>query len=98
MLIRIIKEWLKWRRDWDSLCNRCGKCCYERTVQKHGKVIIHYNRPCRHLDTDTHLCKIYKDRFRKCDRCGKVGLWTALFNPSLPDDCAYVRTFRLWRH
>ena len=97
MLIRIWKAWIKWHKDWDSLCNRCGKCCYARSVLGDGKVLIHYNNPCENLDTETHQCKIYNDRLRKCDHCGKVNLWTALFNPTLPEDCAYVHTFRLWK-
>ncbi len=97
MLIRIIREWIKWRRNWDSLCNRCGKCCYSRTVTSYGDVIIHYGSPCENLDTQTHMCRVYDDRFRKCNHCGKVNLLVALFAPSLPHDCAYARTFRLWR-
>lgn len=96
MLFRILKVWLHWRKDWDSLCNRCGKCCYTRSIRPDGEVIIHYNTPCKHLDTETHLCKVFDDRFHKCNHCGKVSLLTALFEPSLPKDCAYVQTFRLW--
>lgn len=95
MLLRIFKTWLRWRKDWDALCNRCGKCCYARSVEN-GKVVIHYRYPCENLDTETHLCKIYEDRLRKCKHCGKVTLFTALFNPTLPEDCPYVLTFRLW--
>ena len=113
MWIRIFKAWLKWRKDWDSLCNRCGKCCYARSVWAKGRVSIHFDEPCENLDEETlfaplrsalndcplvdqRLCRIYKDRFRKCNHCGKVNLFTALFNPTLPNDCAYRRTFRLW--
>ncbi|MCD8326057.1 MAG: hypothetical protein LUC90_05050 [Lachnospiraceae bacterium] len=96
MWIRILKAWLKWRKDWDSLCNRCGKCCYTRSVWAKGRVSIHFDDPCENLDEETHLCRIYEDRFRKCNHCGKVNLFTALFNPTLPNDCAYRRTFRLW--
>ncbi|MCD8159035.1 MAG: hypothetical protein LUD77_09125 [Clostridiales bacterium] len=96
MLFQIFKEWLKWRKDWDSLCNRCGKCCYSRFVRANGRVVIHYNSPCENFDTETKLCKIYDERFIKCNHCGKVDLYTALFNPTLPKDCAYVKTFRLW--
>lgn len=121
MLWSIFKAWLKWRKDWDSLCNRCGKCCYSRSACAKGKVVIHYDSPCENLDietpprqgsaaeragqsenaarwsgSETHLCKIYKDRFRKCNHCGKVNLFVALFHPTLPNDCAYRKTFRLW--
>ncbi|MCC8043411.1 MAG: hypothetical protein LIO69_07910 [Oscillospiraceae bacterium] len=97
MFFRILKAWLYWRKDWDSLCNRCGKCCYTRSFGDKGEIIIHYDDPCVNLDTETNLCRIYKDRFRKCIGCGKVNLFVALFYPSMPKDCAYVQTFRLWR-
>ncbi len=97
MPIRILREWWKWRKDWESLCKCCGKCCYVRFVCKNGEVIIDYNDPCEYLDTQTQLCRVYEDRFHKCDCCGKVTLLTALFNPTLPNDCAYVETFRLWK-
>ena len=96
MLLRIFKEWRKWRKDWDSLCSCCGKCCYTRSVDKNGQLIIHYNNPCEFLDTETHRCNVFDNRFRKCNHCGKVTLFTALFNPTLPKDCTYVQTFRLW--
>ncbi len=96
MPLRILKLWLRWRKDWDSLCTRCGKCCYSRRVDDSGTLIIDYRAPCENLDTQTHLCRVYDHRFRSCDHCGKVGLYTALFNPTLPKDCAYVQTFRLW--
>ncbi len=96
MLFQIFKAWLKWRKNWDSLCNCCGKCCYARSVRDDGRVIIHYNAPCENFDEETHLCKIYEERFKKCNHCGKVNLYTALFNTTLPKDCTYVKTFRLW--
>ncbi len=97
MLIEIFKLWLKWRKNWDEICNCCGKCCYTRKIGSGGEVIINYHDPCRHLDTETHLCRIYNERFKKCKYCGKIRLFTALFNPTLPEDCGYVKTFRIWR-
>ncbi len=130
MLWDIFKTWLKWRKDWDSLCNRCGKCCYSRSAWAKGKVAIHYDSPCEYLDietfsaplrlalndrppddqrprqgsaaeragqsenaarwsgSETHLCKVYENRFRKCNHCGKVNLFVALFHPTLPLEVA----------
>ena len=93
-IIRTFKLWLKWRKNWEDLCNHCGKCCYTRSAGKDGDVIVYYNFPCEHLDTKTNLCKIYNDRFKKCDHCGKVTLRTALYNRTLPKDCPYVQVFR----
>ncbi len=96
MLIEIIKEWLKWHKNWDDLCTRCGKCCYQRRVEPDGTVLINYACCCEHLDRRTNLCKIYNERFEKCDYCKKVGLWVSMFNPTLPNDCPYRTTFRPW--
>ncbi|MCD8238418.1 MAG: hypothetical protein LUC92_03665 [Clostridiales bacterium] len=97
MLFRIFAAWLKWRKNWDSLCYRCGRCCYMRTVRPDGRVIIHYKDPCENLDTKKRVCKIYEERLVKCSHCKKVDLFTALFDPSLPRTCAYGKTFRLWK-
>ncbi len=96
MLFKIIRLWFKWRKDWDSLCYQCGKCCYSRCVTKDGFVYIYKKDPCEYLDVNTHKCRIYNERFKKCKHCGKVNIFTALFNKTMPEDCAYVKTFRLW--
>ncbi len=96
MFIDIFKAWLKWHKNWDDLCNRCGKCCYARSLGKNGEIIINYDTPCDYLDTHTNLCTVYEERFYKCKECKKVGLFIVLFNPTLPKDCPYLQTFRLW--
>ncbi len=93
-MIRIIREWRKWHKNWDDLCRRCGKCCYRRSLAKGGEVIIHYSAPCPFLDEETHLCRVYPERFEKCPYCRKVNMWIVLFNPTLPNDCRYRTTFR----
>lgn len=92
-VIRTFKLWRKWRKNWESICNCCGKCCYSRSVIN-GRLVIYYNSPCVNLDTKTHLCRVYEDRFKKCGNCGKVNLFTALYNTTLPEDCPYVQIFR----
>ncbi len=96
MWIRIFKTWFKWRKDWDSICKRCGKCCYFRSYSANGEVRVHYDIPCEYLDEETHLCKVYEKRMKECDHCAKVDLYTALYEPTLPNDCAYRQMFRLW--
>jgi len=97
MPFRILAAWFRWHNHWDELCTCCGKCCYRRRVADNGEVIIDYEHPCEFLDTETNLCTVYKERFKRCSYCGKVNLWTALFNPTLPPDCPYVTNFRLWK-
>ncbi|MCC8023172.1 MAG: hypothetical protein LIO46_05255 [Clostridiales bacterium] len=96
-LSRIIGEYRTHRGDWDALCNQCGQCCYNRFRTETGEVVVDFSSPCEFLDTETHLCKVFDERFRKCPNCGKVNLATALFHPTLPSDCAYAKTFRVWK-
>ncbi len=96
MLIQVFRAWRKWHKNWDDLCNRCGKCCFERYVARDGYVFINYSAPCEFLNLDTHLCTVFPERFRVCSHCGKVNLWVVLFNDSLPLDCAYRTTFKPW--
>jgi len=93
---RIYKLYMKWRKNWDELCSRCGLCCYARSISKTGKLIIDYNAPCEHFDKKTCLCRVFENRFKKCNHCGKVNLYCVLFNPTLPTNCAYAKTFRVW--
>ena len=96
-ILRSLRSKLKARRDrWESLCRKCGVCCYA----KEGGVlhtVIHMNKPCEYFDKRTKLCKIYEERFRICRYCGKVRLYHALFSRCLPDTCGYVEHYRRWR-
>jgi uncharacterized protein len=84
----------KRRARWESLCLRCGKCCYEKDGWGRG-IVTNYRRPCIHLDTRTHLCTIYEKRFALCPQCRRMTLRHALFVRWLPESCGYVRRYRL---
>ena len=51
------------RREWELLCDGCGKCCLNKLEIK-GKICF-TNTYCRFLDTESCLCKIYAHRFQK---------------------------------
>lgn len=93
----IIKEYWKWRNNWDDLCNRCGQCCYVRSLSETGEVEIDHSKPCQFLDEDTKLCSVYENRFEACSDCRKVNIFYVLFHPLMPLNCAYVQTFRVWK-
>ena len=84
------------RERWESLCNRCGLCCYEKDYDK-GRGIIVLSLPCRYLDEETNLCTVYDRRFKTCRECRKVTIFHALFSPFMPESCGYVRHYRRWR-
>ena len=74
--------------EWDAICERCGRCCYEKYDYR-GK-IFYSDVPCQYLDTETNLCRIYAQRAELYPECAhltpelvKTGI--------LPDDCPYVK-------
>jgi uncharacterized cysteine cluster protein YcgN (CxxCxxCC family) len=86
---------MRWRADssWESLCNQCGLCCYERTVTASG-VRIDLRRPCPYLDATTRKCTVYDRRFRVGALCSKVNLLHAAFGRLMPLNCGYARAYR----
>lgn len=81
---------------WESLCNGCGLCCYEKEFN--GDIIfVNFEKPCEFLNCETNMCSIYCDRFKKNSDCRKLNLFEALFNPYLPGSCGYVKKIRFWK-
>ncbi len=75
------------QNDWESICCRCGRCCYEK-IDFEGK-IYYTDLPCEFLDTETKMCRVYADRDRK--RPGCIRLTAAYVKEGfLPADCPYV--------
>lgn len=81
------------QREWESICNRCGKCCYEK-VDLGGGIIRYTDEPCVHLDTASNLCKVYEKRHEVEPDC--ISLTEKLVRTLnwLPEDCAYVEHMR----
>jgi uncharacterized cysteine cluster protein YcgN (CxxCxxCC family) len=84
------------RERWESLCKRCGICCYEKDAG-FFRTVIHLSKPCEYFDKKTNLCTVYNTRFKTCRWCAKVSLWHALFSRCLPDTCGYVEHYAKWR-
>ena len=70
----------------ESLCRRCGKCCYRKVVVA-GRVQI-TPFPCEYLDADTNLCTVYARRAEIDPECLSVpeGMRIGAF----PADCGYL--------
>ncbi|GEM_PF-1159122 len=93
--LRLFREILRsWGARWDGICRRCGICCYERTLSRSGELVVNLSSPCEHLDPETRLCLIYRDRFRLCPDCRRMTIFHARFSRYLPPSCGYVRKFR----
>ncbi|MEW6140239.1 MAG: YkgJ family cysteine cluster protein [Thermodesulfobacteriota bacterium] len=80
----------KHHEQWEAICRKCGKCCYEK-VDLGGGVIHYTDEPCIHLDTETRLCKVYDRRHEVEPDC--ISLTEDLVRNLhwLPEDCAYVQ-------
>jgi len=72
---------------WEKICQRCGRCCYEK-VEFEGRV-YYTDEPCPHLDTETRLCKVYESRHEVKPDCAPLSP-RALGMGILPGDCPYV--------
>lgn len=76
-------------KSWEHICEHCGRCCYEKYDYR-GK-IFYTDRPCKYLDTETNLCKIYDQRSELHPDCAR--LTPELVQAGiLPEDCPYVES------
>lgn len=76
--------------EWEAICERCGRCCYEK-YEYRGR-IFYSQTPCPYLNRGTKLCKVYGRRNKTHPDC--VQLTPELVRAGiLPDDCPYVRLF-----
>jgi uncharacterized cysteine cluster protein YcgN (CxxCxxCC family) len=76
--------------EWESLCRRCGQCCFEKWVDCDG-TIYPTRVACRYLDVVTRMCKVYARRFEVGEGCVKLTPELVEKVQWLPPDCAYVR-------
>ena len=88
-----IGTYIRCRSRWESICDRCSMCCYERLVYDDGRVEIDLSAPCEYLDVESKACTVYDSRFDACPECHKVTLRIALSKDFLPPTCAYRRMF-----
>ena len=59
-------------REWELLCDGCGKCCLNKIEIR--RKISFTNTYCRFLDCRSCLCKIYEHRFKKFPTAGTLTL------------------------
>lgn len=73
-------------REWEALCDRCGKCCYE--AREIDGEWVRTGVPCRFLDVLDKTCDVYPHRFQAEEDCTRVTPGLVL-QGILPEDCAY---------
>lgn len=77
-------------KKWDDICDCCGLCCYERALHD-NTLFLDLSAPCRFLDKETKRCTVFYERFKKCNRCGRVTPFIVCFTNLLPARCTYYK-------
>lgn len=80
--------------EWENLCRRCGRCCYEK-VEYLGQ-IYSTEVPCEFLDLRSKLCTVYAQRCQRKPGCVKLNAEIIALRV-LPAGCAYVREIENYR-
>ena len=77
------------RREWESLCDGCAKCCLYRLEDADTREVYFTNVHCRLLDTVSGRCTDYPNRSARVSDC--VTITPAVLQDPywLPATCAY---------
>jgi len=79
------------REEWESLCDRCGRCCLIRFEDEDTGEVIPTRVACRLFDADTCACSNYARRKRYVPDCIKLTPSNVEHLTWMPPSCAYRR-------
>ena len=76
------------KAQWESLCDRCGRCCLHKLEDEDTDELVFTNIVCRMYDMKKCQCSDYKNRKKHVPECVKL---SPDFVPVawLPSTCAY---------
>ena len=77
------------RREWESLCDGCAKCCLYRLEDADTREVYFTNVHCRLLDTVSGRCTDYPNRSARVSDCVTITPAVLLDPFWLPATCAY---------
>ena len=77
------------REEWESLCDRCGKCCLHKLENDSDGLVYYTDVACRLLDTETGQCSDYAHRHRHVPDCLTLDPASLATLDWLPSTCAY---------
>ena len=78
---------------WESLCDRCGLCCFEK-IEADSGTIFFTRTSCRYLDLVTRECRVYERRFAVNPECVKLTPELVRELPWLHDGCSYRKALK----
>ena len=75
--------------EWESLCDRCGRCCLVKLEDEDTGEIHKTDIGCKLFDGEACRCASYETRHRKVKDCIKLTPDNVRTIPWLPSTCAY---------
>ena len=79
------------RREWEALCDGCGRCCLNKLEDEDTGEIGWTDVACTLLDHGTCRCKDYQRRTKKVADCVPLTPEAVRTLTWLPSSCAYRR-------
>lgn len=77
------------KRQWEALCDGCGKCCLHKLEDEDTGAYYPTNVACKLLDLSTARCRDYRGRRTYVPDCVQLTPRGATSLGWLPDTCAY---------
>lgn len=77
------------RKEWESLCDGCGRCCLNKFEDPDTKKIHYSDVACKLLDLKSCQCSDYPNRKKKVPDCLKLTPAVMPEMNCLPPTCAY---------
>lgn len=75
--------------EWESLCDRCGRCCLIKLEDEDTGDIVYTRLACRLMNIGTCQCSSYADRRTHVPDCVQLTPEDVRELPWLPETCAY---------
>lgn len=76
-------------REWESLCDGCGRCCLVKLEDEDTGQILYTDVGCTLLDAQSCRCRDYVNRQTKVPDCVRLTPRGVRTLPWLPSTCAY---------
>ncbi|MBO6639407.1 MAG: YcgN family cysteine cluster protein [Roseitalea sp.] len=76
-------------REWESLCDGCGKCCMSKLIDEDTDEILYTTVACRLFDAASCRCADYENRQEKVADCVRLTPDNVGQIAWLPGTCAY---------
>ncbi len=80
-------------KEWENICNHCGKCCLIKLEDEKSGEIYYTNVICRYFDEEKMCCSVYDKRCELVPDCLKLSLQNVDKITWMPKTCAYRKLF-----